>query len=105
MWEYKGTVQQQFIVFEKAHNSMRTEVLYNVLLEFGMPMKLVRLIKMDGFPVQNGLKKGDALLPLPLNFDLEYTTREVKEYREELILNGRHQFLVLLTILIYWVKT
>jgi hypothetical protein len=27
----------------------------------------------DTFPVQNGLKQGDALLPLFFNFDLEYT--------------------------------
>jgi hypothetical protein len=53
------------------------EVLYNNLIEFGIPMKLVRLIKMclnetyskvhigkhlsDNFPIQNGLKQGDAL--------------------------------------------
>jgi hypothetical protein len=55
---------------------------------FGIPMKLVRLIKMclnetyskicickhfsDSFPIQNGLKQGDALSPLLLNFALEY---------------------------------
>jgi hypothetical protein len=53
--------------------------LYNILIEFGVPMKLVRLIKMslnetyskihigkhlsDKFPIQNCLKQGDALLP------------------------------------------
>jgi hypothetical protein len=51
-------------------------------------MKLVRLIKMclyetyskvhiskhlsDNFPIQNGLKQGDALSPLLSNFALEY---------------------------------
>jgi hypothetical protein len=51
-------------------------------------MKLVRLIKMclnetyskvrignhlsDSFPIQNGLKQGDALSPLLFNFALEY---------------------------------
>jgi hypothetical protein len=54
-------------------------------------MKLVRLIKMclnetyskvridkhfsDSFPVQNGLKQGDALSPLLFNIALEYAIR------------------------------
>jgi hypothetical protein len=39
-------VHQLFIDFKKAHDSLRREVLYNILFEFGIPMKLVRLIKM-----------------------------------------------------------
>jgi hypothetical protein len=38
-------------------------------------MKLDRLIKMcsnDNFAIQNGLKQGNALLPLLFNFALEY---------------------------------
>jgi hypothetical protein len=29
------------------------------------------------FPIQNGLKQGDALSPLVFNFDLEYAVRSV----------------------------
>ena len=32
--------------FKKANDSVRREVLYNFLIEFIIPMKLVRLIKM-----------------------------------------------------------
>jgi hypothetical protein len=39
-------VHQLFIDFKKAYDSIKTEVLYNILLEFGIPKKLVRLIKM-----------------------------------------------------------
>jgi hypothetical protein len=56
---------------------------YNILTEFVVPMKLIRLIKMclngkvcigkhlsHDFPVQNGLKQGDTLLPMLSNFAL-----------------------------------
>ena len=32
--------------FKKAYDSVRREILYNILIEFGIPMKLVRVIKM-----------------------------------------------------------
>ena len=35
-----------FIDFTKAYDSVRWEVLYNILIAFGIPIKLVRLIKM-----------------------------------------------------------
>jgi hypothetical protein len=31
----------------------------------------------DNFPIQNGLKQGDALMPLLFNFALEYAIRKV----------------------------
>jgi sorting nexin-29 len=46
MWEYNGTVHQLFIDFSKAYDLVRREVLYKILIEFGIPRKLVRLIKM-----------------------------------------------------------
>jgi hypothetical protein len=44
--EYNETVHQLFIVFKKTYDSIRSEVLYNILTDFRVPMKLVRLIKM-----------------------------------------------------------
>jgi hypothetical protein len=45
-WEYSETVHQVFLDLKKAYDSVRREVLYSILIEFGVPMKLVRPIKM-----------------------------------------------------------
>jgi hypothetical protein len=82
------------IDFKKAYDSVRREVLYNILIEFGILRKLIGLIKMclnetystvrigkynsDKFPIQNGLKQGDALSPLLFNFAFEYAIGTVQ---------------------------
>jgi hypothetical protein len=64
-------VLQLFIDFKKAHDSVRWEVLYNILIEFGIPLKIIRLIEMclndtysevrigkplyDSFPIQRNI--------------------------------------------------
>jgi hypothetical protein len=44
--EYNETVHQLFVDFRKAYNSVRRKVFYSNLIEFRVPMKLVRLIRM-----------------------------------------------------------
>jgi hypothetical protein len=94
-WECNGMVHQVFIDFKKAYDSVKREVLYNIVLEFYIPKKLARLIEMclnetystvrvgkllsDTFLIQNGLKQGDALSTLLFNFALEYAIRKVQE--------------------------
>jgi hypothetical protein len=46
-WKNVGVqVHQLFVDVKKAYASVRRAVLYNILIEFGIPMKLVRLVKM-----------------------------------------------------------
>ena len=44
--------------FKKAYGSVRREVLYNILIEFGVPQKLVRLIKMYLTETYNRVRVG-----------------------------------------------
>ena len=44
-WEYNEVVNQLYIDLKKAYDSVRREVLYNILIEFGIALKLVWLIK------------------------------------------------------------
>jgi len=44
-WECNEAVQQLFIYFKKSYDSVRREVLFNILFQLGIPMKLIRLMK------------------------------------------------------------
>jgi hypothetical protein len=85
------------------------EVLYNILIQLGIPMKLVRLINMclgktysrvwigkhlsDMFSIRNGLKQGDYFLKF-LNSALEYVIRRVQMNQGSMKFIGTHQLLV-----------
>jgi hypothetical protein len=77
---------RQLFIDLKACSKVRRQVLYNILIEFGMPMKLLRLIKIClnetcgkvrasknlpyAFPIQNDLS------PLLFNFAVECANQE-----------------------------
>jgi hypothetical protein len=96
-------------VLKKNWEYNEEQVLYNILTEYGVPMKLVRLNEMclnktyskvrigrelsDMFHIPNGLKQ-DYLSPMVYNFVSEYAIRKVQENHMGLKLIGAHQFLV-----------
>jgi hypothetical protein len=45
-WEYNEIVYQLSVDFKKDYDSVRVEIMYNILIKFGVPTKLVRLTKM-----------------------------------------------------------
>ena len=90
--------------------------MYNILIEFGIPRKLLMLIKLclneiysinlvgsrlsDMFPFKNDLKQGDALLPLLFSFFLEYTIRRVQINQDGLNYTIHKSFSFMLIMLI-----
>jgi hypothetical protein len=46
-WEYDETVHQLFIDFKKGYDSVGREVLSNILIKSGVPIQMVRQIKMS----------------------------------------------------------
>jgi len=57
-WEYSEPVHQHFVDFKKAYDSVRKDVLYKILIEFGIPRKLARLIKMSLTEKYNRVRVG-----------------------------------------------
>jgi hypothetical protein len=92
--EYNETVHKLFIDLKETYDSIRKVVLHNILIEFRVPVELLKLIKMylngthnkvligkllsDEFVFENCLKQGDDLTALLLNFVLGYAIRKVQ---------------------------
>jgi hypothetical protein len=72
---------------------MQRKKLYTIMYEFGLPPKLVRLVRAtvtgtedevkvqteltDTFEIRHGLKQGDGLVPVLFNLTLEYVIRKL----------------------------
>ena len=83
--------------------------MYNILVAFSIPMRLVGLIHMclydtysrvrvgkhfpDIFPIKNGLKNGVALSSLLFIFSLDYAVRRIQVIQNGLKLKATYQLL------------
>jgi len=108
--ELSTAVYQLFTDFKKAYNLVRKGVLCNIVSELGIPVKLIRLIKMHlsepcnkvrigqcssaKFRIQNCLKQEDALWSLLFNFASESVIRAVLVNQQRLKSNETHQLLI-----------
>jgi len=106
--------------FKRVCVSVRRKVVYSVITEFGIPMKLVRQIKLflnatysrvwvgkdlsHMFSVKNGLKQGNALSALLFNTSSEYALRRFKVNQDGLKLKGTYFCWFMLIMLIYWAE-
>lgn len=90
-WEYNIAIHQLFLDFKQAYDSIDRNVLFNIMEEFGIPAKLIRLTKAtltdtkckillqnilsDNFTVDTGVRQGDRLSTLLFNLALEKVVR------------------------------
>lgn len=93
-WEFGKDLHLLFVDFEKAYATVRRKYLWPVLTEFGIPQKLIQLIKecmnnskckikvgtviSDSFEVQSGVRQGDGLSPILFNFVLEKALQKLR---------------------------
>lgn len=91
--EYNKDIHLVFVDFKQAYDNIDRSKLWTALRKFGIPEKLVRLIKMcnnntqnvvrimrevlEPFKVKNGLIQGDALSPALFNLALEEIIKSV----------------------------
>jgi hypothetical protein len=93
-YEFGIDLHHLFIDFKQAYDSVDRKKLYETMLEFGIPYKLVRLSAMtlansrscirvegdisDDFRVESGLRQGDGLSNILFNIALEKVIRSMQ---------------------------
>lgn len=86
-WEYNKEFFAVFIDFQKAYDSIIREKLWSQLEKFGIPRKLINLIRMtvtgsrcsvringcncEPFEINSGVRQGDGLSPILFNIAIE----------------------------------
>jgi hypothetical protein len=108
--EYKLDIHQLYIDYKQAYDTINRAELVEIMKEFGIPMKLVRLVKMTlantnskvkiqgklspSFETMIGLRHGDSLSTLLFNLCMETIIRNVRINAGGTIYNRTRQCLV-----------
>lgn len=117
-WEYKVNLHMLFIDFRQAFDSIVRDNLFNALIGFRVPSKLIRLVRMTlknsnakvlvsgkvshEFPITSGVRQGDALSAtlfnlalhdvirkLDINGDILHSTSQICAYADDVCLIAR----------------
>jgi len=101
-----------FVDFKQAYDSIARSTLWNVMVQLGIPAKLVRMVKAcmknsrckvkfnsvlsKEFTMTTGVRQGDALSPILFNIALESVVKEVLQNEPQglNIGQGKQVFLV-----------
>ncbi|VVC27148.1 Endonuclease/exonuclease/phosphatase,Reverse transcriptase domain [Cinara cedri] len=92
-YEFAKDLHMVFVDYKQAYDSIIREKLWKVLKDFGLPTKLINMIKLcnpntssrvkvnneisSSFIINSGLKQGDAMSPVLFNMALESVIRKV----------------------------
>jgi hypothetical protein len=92
-YEYNITLHQLFIDFKHAYDSVRGYQLFDTMREFGIPRKLIRMVKMtlsnttarvkvhnelpEQFDINSGSRQGDIISSQLFNLCLEKVIRNI----------------------------
>jgi glutathionylspermidine synthase len=92
-YEYNITLHQLFIDFKHAYDSVRRDQLFDTMIEFGIPKKLMQMVKMtlnnttarvkvqnklsERFDINSGLRQGDIIFSQLFNLCLEKVIRNI----------------------------
>lgn len=93
-YEFDNDLHLLFVDYKQAYDSVNREVLWDTLTTFGIPAKIVKMIKLcmnktkckvrfnqhisEEFEVRTGLRQGDALSPVLFNIALEMVVRKTQ---------------------------
>jgi sorting nexin-29 len=93
--EFNQDIYLLFVDFKQAYDSIKRSSLWQVMIELEILAKLMRLVKVcvqnskckvkfnsvmsEDFPVETGLRQGDALSPILFNIAMESMVKKVQE--------------------------
>jgi hypothetical protein len=107
--EYKVDIHQLYIDYKQAYGTINRAKLVEIMKEFGIPMKLVQLVKITltntnskvkihgklspSFEITTGLRQGDSLSTLLFNLCMEKIIRNIRINPGVTILDRTRQYL------------